>query len=270
LGRLRRAVDTWLPWLALTVGFSPVLFDLAGNLIDHPESRFTLLAPVLLVLALWRDPARRTERHWVGALAIAFGIALELLGILTDAWSIARFGLPVAALGLAFWLGAPRLTAIALVFFAIPPPDFVVLVASPTLELALARFTSTLLRGLGLPVEAYGFSLVAEVGRIELRPLECGVALAFTLAALGWYAAAIADLRIGSVPLRAIRAGLLAIPLELLVTLITGVLLGMGARNAGQFWLTHGAWIAASLVGLAWIHGRAANRPGPSSVRAEG
>jgi hypothetical protein len=253
-------LEAGLPWLALMVAFSPVLADLARDLIDYPEGRFTLIAPVLLWLAWRRAPATAGAARRGGAIAIAVGVALQLVGIFVDAWSIARFGLPVAACGLARWLGRPNVAVAALAFFAIPLPDTIVLMPSPALETGLARFTEAALRGIGVPVVSEGFSLFAGTARIELRPVECGVSLAFTLAALGWYAAAAAGEGVAAASRRAALFALFVIPIQPLVTFVSGILLGAGLRDAGQLWLSHGGWLLASLAGLAWIHRRSVAR----------
>ena len=101
LARKTPDIGSYAPWLALGVAFSPVLVNLARSVGEYPEQRVTLLAPVLLLLAIRRSGPGRPAGRWDGAVAIAVGVALEMLGIFTRSWSIARLGLPVAALGLA-------------------------------------------------------------------------------------------------------------------------------------------------------------------------
>ena len=151
--------------------------------------------------------------------------------------------------------GHPRIAVTALVFFAIPLPTSVVGLTSPALETALARAAGAILGGLGAPVEAIGFSLVAPAGRIDLGPVDGGANLAFAFAALGWYSAVRAgggDIRRAA--LRGVCSALLAIPLQPLVIVAAGALLGAGLPAAGLFWLRQGSWIAGSALGLAWLH----------------
>jgi hypothetical protein len=241
------------------VGFSPAIVFLARDLIDHPEIRFTLLSPLLLALALRSRAAEPAERRQDGLVAIGLGVAMQVLGVFTQTWFIAELGLPVAALGLARWAGRPPIAVIALLFFAIPPPDSVVLLLSPALETRVAQATGATLRSIGFPVEARGFWLVAKGGRIEFERLECGVTMAYVLSALGWYSSVAGGRGLGSAALRAGLSCLVAIPLQLVVTLISGALLAIGLRGIGQFWLSQGAWIATSLVGVAWLQHRTPN-----------
>ncbi len=254
MGRPTIGFESLVPWLALMAAFSPVLVDLAHNLAGFPEDRVTLLAPLLLLLAIRRNGAVQLAGRRDGVVAIAIGAALQMLGIIAESWSIARLGLPVAALGLARWRGRPRLVVMALLFFVIPLPDSVVSLPSPALETAAARVTSALLRSVGVPVEAIGFSLVTAAEQIALRPESCGTSLAFAFTALGWSSAAVARLDIRRSAFRAALCSLLAVPVQLLVLLLAGALLARGLADAAEFWLYRVAWILASVVGLAWIH----------------
>jgi hypothetical protein len=186
---------------------------------------------------------------------------MEVLGILAGSWSIARLGLPVAALGLARWRGSPRSAAIALLFFAIPLPDTLVLLSSPSLETAVTQLAGAALRALGAPVEAIGFTLVAAAGRIELGPAEAGLTLAVAFAALGWYSAARRGEGVGPAALRAACAAWLAIPVQWLVVLTAGGLLAAGLPDLGELWLRQVSWIAASLLALGWMKRRSPALP---------
>jgi len=257
VSRVQAGLDSRVPWLALVVAFSPTLAQWARGLREYPEDRVALLAPLLLGLAISRDSGVTSPSRRDGALALGFGIGLELLGLLSDAQSVSALGFPIAALGVARWLGHPRPVVMALLFFAVPLPDSILMLSSPELETAVAHAASATLRALGFAVEARGFSLLATAGRIELQPAACGAVLATAFAALGWYSA----VRSGGGFVKALRRGALAalcaLPVQALVVVVSGVLLAQGLRDAGWLWLTQGGWIASSVVGLAWIHGRA-------------
>jgi hypothetical protein len=233
-----------------------VLVDLARSLAEHPEDRVTLLAPLLLILALRGAPAQPAAPRRDGAVAIALGAALQLLGIHAGSWSIARLGLPVAALGLARWTGRPRSAVMALLFFAVPLPDTLALLLSPALEARVAGAAGALLSALGAPVQALGVSLAAATGRIDLDPADGGATLAVAFAALGWYEAVRRGEALGRAALRAALAPCLAIPVQTLVVAVTGGLLAAGLEDAAELWLRQGAWPALSLLGLAWVERR--------------
>ncbi|HEX5068208.1 MAG TPA: archaeosortase/exosortase family protein [Myxococcota bacterium] len=251
----RAGLGCYVSWIALAVAFSPVLVDLARNWVAEPTDRVVLIAPLLLLLALRRGTANgRAGSGLAAGSAIAIGIALELLGLLSETRSIARIGLPIAALGVAGWNGRPALAVAALVFFAIPIPDTLLLLASPALESAVVEAAGSILQGLGASVQAHGSSLVASGGRINLHPMDGGATLAIVLGALGWYSAARLGEGVRRCGRRAALLCLLALPLQVLVVVVTGALLAAGHLDASRFWLRHGAWITVFLLGLACVH----------------
>jgi hypothetical protein len=253
------------PWLALLAGFSPVLADLARNLRESPEDACFLLPAVLLVpgalgaRAMPPAPLRRD-----GILLVAAGAALEILGIATGSWSLARLGLPLAALGVARLRGAPPPAVMALGFLAVPIPDSVLALTSPALESALARAAAGLLHLAGVRIEVVGFSLLADRGRIDVEPSDTGLPLAVVLAAVGWFGA----IRRGSVVPIAARQALgcasLALPIQVLGIAWAGLLSALGADLAAWSWLKQGLWVSVALGGL----GLLARRPRPARVPA--
>jgi hypothetical protein len=247
-------IERHASWLALAVAFSWAIVDLAKDLIDYPATRYTMLAPLLLVLAVRARASEQAPRHRDGAIGIALGIAAQTLGILTQSWSIARFGLPVACVGLARFVGWPPVAVVALTFFAIPPPDVIAMLPSPELETGVARVAGAILHGVGFPIESRGFSLVAPAGRLELGPAECGITLAFVAAALGWYSAVRTGGGVARALRRAVLAALLALPIQGLVVLASGAALAGGWKDAGRLLLLHGGWIGLSAAVLAWLH----------------
>lgn len=250
-------------WIALLFAFSPVLVDLARNLAAHPEDRVTLIAPLLFFTALRRSSAPDLGASWDGIGAIALGLGLELLGILTGSPSVARLGLPIACLGLARISGRPPIAVIALLFFAIPPPYSVVALASPTLETALAHGASFIVSTVGAPVVAVGSTVHGPSGSLVLYATDSGASLAFGFAGVGWYATLHAWPGFARAALRAALAAALALPAQLLVVTLTTALLGMGLRSTARFWLREGAWLVAILAAFAVVELRRAGRPIP-------
>jgi hypothetical protein len=254
----RVGLGCYASWIALAVAFSPVLVDLGRTVAQSAEDRVIVLAPLLLLLSLRGEPTTLARGHRDGVLGIALGIGLELIGLASGSQSIARLGLPIAALGLARLSGWPTLGSTALLFFAIPLPDTLVLLASPALQSAMVEATGALLRGAGASVQADGLALIGPAKRIVLDPAEGMASLALALAALGWYSALRAGTGVGSAASRAALLVPLALPLQMIVMLVTGALLAAGLGGAAGFWLRQGGWLALSLLGLLWIERGAA------------
>jgi len=269
---MKRSRESYVSWVALAAAFSPVLVDLARNLAASPEDRVTLLAPLLLVLALRASVGADAPPHRDGLLWIGAGIFLQLFGILVEAWSVARIGLPIAAVGLARFAGRPPVAFVALLLFAIPVPDTLVNLFSPALEKAIAAAASAILHALGTEIETTGMALAAAGRRIVLDPTDGGANLAVALAAIGWYAAASAGNGMLRCMRNAVAFGLATFPLQILGVVATGWILAAGMPVAARFWLRHGIWMACSAALLAIVHRnaigalwRADQRPARSS-----
>jgi hypothetical protein len=266
----RAGLGSYVSWIALAVAFSPVLQDLGRNAALHPEDRVTLLAPVLLLLALRGESTRAPSARRDGALAIALGVGMEWIGLASEASSIARLGLPVAALGLARFTGRPAVATAALLFFAIPVPDSLVLLVSPALQSATVEALGALLRRAGASVQSDGLAWIGPGKRIVLDPAEGAATLALALAALGWYSALRGGRGLARAALRAALLAALAVPLQIAVMGITGALLAADLGSLASFWLHQGAWIAVALVGLLLVERGAARAPlrasGPSRL----
>lgn len=254
MGRTTAGIGSFAPWLALFVAFSPILLDLAGQLAELPEERGIAFVALLLLLAILQDPVEEAASgHAAGLLGVGIGVLLLILGIVTGSWSIARVGLPVAALGLAIARGAPRPMVMVLAFLAIPIPHSLVLLTSPELETMLTRAAMGALSALGHSIPTTGASIGAAPDTIHLVPHQGVVTLGVPLAALGWYSA----VREGSSPrtavLRAAAGGLLALPLQLVVLIVTGALVALGRPELGEIWVRHIGWVAVSGCGLVWV-----------------
>lgn len=240
------------PWIALLAGFSPVIADLARNLCESPEDSSFLLAAFLFAFAVAASrhrPAAAASRG--GLLVLGAGVALELLGVVTGSWSLARLGLPLAALGVARLRGHPPVAVMGLAFLAVPIPDSLVELPSPALESGSARVAGRLMDLVGVSVDVVGFSLIGEQGRVDLKPSDGGIHLGACLAALGWYSIARRRGSLGMAAARAALCGLLALPVQIVGVVLAGILASRGAEDDARLWLTYGVWLSAGVLGLA-------------------
>ena len=207
-----------------------------------------------------REPGRRD-----GAALLAFACALELAGIASDSWSLARLAIPLGVLGLARFLGAPPLRAAALAFFAVPPPYFLTALLSPELEAAYGAAGSAVANALGLPVRTGIGTLDGPAGGIDLIAADGGVALAHMLAGIGWFGALRAGAGVARCATASVAWGLAAFPLQLAGVVAAAVATGAGAPAVGLFALRHALWPLAAAAGVLLALRRA--RPDPAAAR---
>jgi hypothetical protein len=263
-----------LAWLALGCAFGPVLLQLASTIPSTPFAWSVLLAPLLMIAAAAGDGAagasRRSEgistagdrsssiRRALAPALLALGLAIELVGIAGGSPGVARLGLPVAIVGLALWLGAPRARVALLAFWMIPIPFAVHALTSPNLESAYARIGAGIAAALGANVAASGPLLRSGAQHLELDPHDTGLHLALLAAELAWYAALRARVSWRAGVLRMACAALAALPLQLLVVLVAVVLLEAGKVDLAKFWLDDGAWLVVAVLGVTWIETRRA------------
>jgi len=254
------------PWLGLLVAFSPVLLDLLANAAHDPADRATLLAPLLLALA-WRSGPPDPPRPGLGLCAVLLGAVLELLGILAVTWTLARLGLPVAALGVALWTGRPRLPCALLAFFVVPVPETVSMLGAPWLESWLGGLAASLVALFGPAFTVSGPVIRGAGGTLTLAAADAGIPLAAALASLGWFAAVRAGGGLPEAVARAALAALLAPPLQLVALVVAVAVLALGHADAARVGLSHGPWLLAAAFTLAWTahRERAPGRSPPSA-----
>jgi hypothetical protein len=260
--RFRRpAVRELALWLAAAAALSPVLLELAQSLGASDGSPRILLAPALFALLAWRLRWPREEPRPSGVAWIALGLALEILGLLSDTGSLARLGLPPVVIGVAVLAGRPPPTAAALSLWMVPPPTALLVEGSPWLESWLAALASLPFRALGFAVEAAGPVLRTPSARFEFTAFHTGIPLAILLAELGWYAGLRAGATLPGLVRRAIACAALAPGLQLLGAGLVVALLVAGHPKAARLWLDAGLALAVGAVGLAWVESRAPGRP---------
>jgi hypothetical protein len=238
-------------WLALFAGFSPVLTAFARHEAWYaPPS--TLVAPVLIAVALARGIGVRDEpRRWDAAL-IAAGLAFELIGIALRTWTVAWLGFPIAVLGMALWLGVPSWRIAALAFGLVPIPEGIRGAFTPAAESALLSGACAAWRTLGVD-----FSCTGPVARLGARHLELvhddvGWALAPLLAQLGWFVAVCAKASTARALRQALVFAVGTIAIQPLAVAVALGLLALGSGSVAHAFLSAGLWLGCTAVALLW------------------
>jgi len=241
-------------WAVLLTGFSPVIVRfLRVEAASAPPS--TLVAPVLIAIALWRGSAPAEPPRRAGVALVAVGLVLELFGTAMDVWTVAWLGLPVAVIGMSLWLGAPSWRVAVLALGLVPIPESIRGAWTPAPESALLAGACAAWRAVGV-----AFSCTGPVARLGDRHLELfhddvGFGLAPLLAQLGWFLA----VDRGASAARALRAAALsAAAVVVLAPLAIAFALGIFAASSpvvARVWLSPGLWVACCAVALASIAG---------------
>lgn len=254
----RTAARETAVWLALAVGFSPVLVDLARNLLAFPHDHCTLVAPVLLALALRPGAPRQRPRPGLGAGLIACGAGLQLAGIAIDGWSVSRLGLPLAALGVAAWLGRPPLAATALLFWLVPVPDSILGAVSPRGESLLSQLGVALSRPLAAGLEAVGPLVRAGDAYLPLEAGDWGHAPIAALSATGWFASVRLGRNVATGMLWAALGGAAGVAAQLLFGVLGIAWFALGDPAGLAFvWIRQLAWLLPTLAATFAIEQRA-------------
>jgi hypothetical protein len=240
-------------WLAAATAFSPVLVDLASSLRETDASWSILLAPVLLLLCVLRGPRRVARPAPDGRILLASALILEVLGIASGSWSIARLGLPFAVIGLSRLVGRPPLLVALLSFGAVPPPTSILHLTTPWAESAFAAFAALVGSAMGAPLAASGPLLRDPDAQLELAFNHSGLPLAVVLAQLGWYAAIRRGRGARGTVAGALVGGALAVPLQALGVLVAAMALWSGQPAWGRIWLDWGMGVLCAVAMVTWV-----------------
>jgi hypothetical protein len=239
-------------WLALFLAFSVVIVQLIGAIVDVPDHRHAALGLVLLLSCLWNRVLERSPPRRGGIALMALGAVVQLIGIASGSWSIARLGLPIAVVGLALHFGRPPLTTAALSVWLLPLPHGVLsLLGRLGLETHVAGLATGILNTLGAQLSVVGSAIRTPEALLNLVPRDGGWLLMYVLAGLGWYSAARSGLTLRAAAARAARWAACGIPLQVIAMLLAVGALALGWPRLGREWLSQGAWIATAVVGLA-------------------
>ena len=247
------AASPWL-WAALATALSASLFDLGRHWVEAPWARSS---GVLLLLFAWialREPAPR--RAPGGMALVGAGLAVSLLAVGGGMPRLGRPGIALAALGMARLTGRPAGAPAFLALFTVPLPSSVLTRLSPGLESWVPQ--GTLLAAGAAPgahvewIHAGRLQLVAAGGELDLWAGDGGLALAWSLAALGWLLAMRSGSTLSGIAMRTALAALLALPVQACLLAAATAATLAGAAPGGRALLDHGPWgvvaIAAVLV----------------------
>lgn len=262
----------WLLWSALAVALSPSLVDLARHVVANPWARGAAVFPFLLAWSAYTAEERdRPARD--GLVWLALGVALSLVGVGGGMPRVGRPGIALAVIGLARATGAPPLRCALLAAFAIPPPTQLVALLSPGLEGAAAWLAARVagLLGSGALVDwsrAREIRLVAsDGGALSLYPADGGLALAWSLAGVGWFAAVRRGGSLRAASRRALRWGTAALPLQALALGAASALALLGAPHAARAGLD--AVVAVAAIAALWLAVRGTANDATARVRMQ-
>ncbi len=143
-----RTATGWI-WVAAAVAFSPALVEVARQTVEFPQKTTPLVAALLLVVSAWRETAREMPGRSGAIVLLAVAAALELLGVLGGAATLARASLPLAFVGIARLLGRPPLRIALISLWLVPIPVSLVALVQTPLDQAAARFVAWVARLLG-------------------------------------------------------------------------------------------------------------------------
>jgi hypothetical protein len=243
----------WVLWATAAAAVSPVLVDLMTSLSEIDGSPSVLLPPCLFALYAWREGVSRARPRPIGSLLVAFGLGIQIVGVVAGIDSLARLGLPWVIVGVALLAGRPTFPIAALAFWMVPLPHAVLTQWSPVLESRLAAYAILPLQLLGSDVSAVGRLIRIGSERLEVTAFQGGLTLALLLAQLGWYAALRHHHSLPALVGHAALAAVLS-PILQIVSIGLAVLVAMAlGSKAGRLWLDYVFPLGLTIAFLAWV-----------------
>jgi hypothetical protein len=235
------------------VAFSRVLLDLATSL-GEVDAFWPILLPLpLMLLCIRHETPPSGDRGRGGGVLLTAGVGLNLLGILVDAWSIARYGLPLAVIGVARLTGRPALGVALMSLWLVPLPTSILALATPGPETAFATLGAAVVAALGAPLEAVGPGIRGPAGSLLFNAMHSGIVLAAGLSLLGWYAGLRQGRSLAGALGRAVAGALLAFPIHGVGVCIAAGILWAGFPGIGQAFVDWGVLAGVSLVAVARV-----------------
>lgn len=238
-------------WVGVLMALSPTIVHSIEVLARQSWSHYVIVAPFLLAICVRHESSAgiTPPRVGVGSAVLLLAMALQLLGIAGGSWSIARIGLPLAAMGVALALGRPPQLPMVLCFWVVPVPYFLVNITTPWAETLLAAGAASIASMLGADVTASGPLIRSGDMRLELESFQGGVITALVLFELGWYS----SVR-GAHPswIGALRTSLiysLAVVVVQPVAVIVAVFIfRWQGPGMAELWLGHGVWLVTAAI----------------------
>ncbi|MFM9916339.1 MAG: VPLPA-CTERM-specific exosortase XrtD [Rhizobacter sp.] len=184
--------------LALIVAFLPGLRFMVSNWEQVEEYSYGYFIPVISAFLIWQrsDVLRSSELRgsWSGLLLLGLGLMLGLIGEFSAIRLFGQYGFIVALFGLSVgfigWRGTRMIAMpLAILFFMIPLPQFVLRELSQQLQLLSSQIGVGLIRLFDISVFLEGN--VIDLGSYKLQVVEAcsGLRYLFPLMVLGFLAA---------------------------------------------------------------------------------
>lgn len=256
-------------WFALALALSPTLYEWARYSAAEYSREFSSILPVvLLILAnrLLRTAKSKYSPAW-GITMITGAMALQMIGILADSWTLARLSVPIACLGMAQTLGSPHPRSVFLIFFAVPLPISIMSLTTPWLESSYVWPTAELLnRVFGAEISTSGPLLLWSGSFFELSAPDGGWITSLVLVQLVWFLGLVLAWSVPRTITFCVIAMLLAWPLQWI-----GVLLALGlgitfSPALAEIWMRWGFPLAIAVSTLFYFRVSILARPSGQST----
>ena len=235
---------------------------------NREEYSHAYLLPLIALFLLWQriDRLRSHPLHgaWSGLLLLAAGALVGLSGSLSATYALMQYGTLIGLAGVVVtllgWRGLALLwPPLALLFFAIPLPEFLYSSLSLQLQLWSSQLGVMLIRAFGISVHLEGNIIDLGVQRLQVAEACSGLRYLFPLLSISFVVAYLYD---GSSWRRAL-VFLAAIPLTVLMNSLRIAVIGVSVSAWGSDvseGLLHDieGWVyfmvgTSLLLGLVWL-----------------
>ena len=247
--------------LALLVGFSITLQNLALHWLLHPWSRYSLAYTPLVAWAIYREGPGDRAFVRLGMAVVGLGLIVQLVAAKGDVVVAARpiLGTTAAAFFLMRGIASPRCATLAL--WIVPIPQFFVTALGGA---AVANFLFGIGAGLFAP---FGVDVIIEpklisAGLVQL-PIESihgGYVSVVHMLGLGWFYTMRRGLGLADSARTMALFALCAAPIQLAGVLAAALALAVGSPGTAKMLLELATWLLP-LVAVVWLTERRTSPP---------